>query len=254
MSWDPEVYEAEQAHRMRAARLRKEAYSREWHGKWAEERAKNIGQRQHFAFAEIGAQLACDPLNLVIDPELQTRVEKDLAGWVQNRQFVTGEVAWLGDDPPDFRPFHLSPGNFLVADPEALCLSRNACHRYVSARIRLLGAANLLRDWFSEPKSPPMTSSESKPVDETGIRTRTLPRPKLPAADARKWYVEYVQKCEKAGTEPSEQADWTEAKLKFGDKIRRNQVRDLRRKFAPTAWRKQGRRPSKDNSAKNSAE
>jgi hypothetical protein len=68
--WDPDRYEAEQARRMRDARLRDEAYARAWQAKWGEERARSIGQRQYFSWAEIAERLARDPYDLAVDPQL----------------------------------------------------------------------------------------------------------------------------------------------------------------------------------------
>jgi hypothetical protein len=160
--WDPEGYAIEQARRMRAARLRDEAYARRWHRAWAAERARPIGQRRYFSFAEIAEQLARDPHSLATDPKLRERIARDLAAWVQNRQFASGEVITLSGDRPDFRPFQLTPGAYLVSDAELLFLGREACRRYVEARAELPGAAGLLRDWFGATK-PTARPSAAKP-------------------------------------------------------------------------------------------
>jgi hypothetical protein len=81
------------------------------------------------------------------------------------------------------------------------------------------------------------------------------PRLRAPDVEVRKWYEgTYIPACQTAGKRPSEAKDWAEAKLKFGNKVRRNQIRDLRHALAPDDWRIQGRRPSSPNSAENSAE
>jgi hypothetical protein len=84
---------------------------------------------------------------------------------------------------------------------------------------------------------------------EAAAGTASL-RPRLPDAEVRKWYEEaYIPECQTAGKRPSEATDWASAKLRFGEKVRRNQIRDLRRTLAPNNWRIQGRRPSSMNSA-----
>jgi hypothetical protein len=153
--WDPDEYEEAQARRMLATRLRDEECAREWRSKWNEERARRIGQRRYFSWAEIAERLARDPYTLATDPELQERILADLAAWVQNRQFADGEVATLCGDPPDFRSFQLTPGATLVPDAEVLCLAGEACRRYTEARPELPGAAGLLRDWFASEASEP---------------------------------------------------------------------------------------------------
>ena len=65
-----------------------------------------------------------------------------------------------------------------------------------------------------------------------------MPRPTVRDDELRAWYAGQVEKNEPT----SEAADWEAARRKFGQRVRREQVRDLRRKLAPEAWRKQGRR------------
>jgi hypothetical protein len=173
---DPEGYEEEQARRMRARRLRDEAYDRRWRRARDAERARPIGKRRFFSFAEIAERLARDPRSLTIDHELRERIAGDLVSWVQNRQFVAGEVATLRGRSPDFRPLRLTPGVILVPDAELLFLSRGACCRYVEARAELPGAAGLLRDWFASeageqvsPLEPEETTAPASP--RSGVRT-----------------------------------------------------------------------------------
>ena len=83
----------------------------------------------------------------------------------------------------------------------------------------------------------------------------SAPRLRAPDVEVRKWYEgTYIPECQTAGKRPSEAKDWAKAKLKFGNKVRRNQIRELRHALAPDDWRIQGRRPSSPNSAENSAE
>jgi hypothetical protein len=77
---DPEGYADEQAHRMRARRLRDEADARRWRGVRDAERARPIAQRRYFSLAEIAGQLARDPRSLATDPERGERIVRDLAG------------------------------------------------------------------------------------------------------------------------------------------------------------------------------
>jgi hypothetical protein len=78
----------------------------------------------------------------------------------------------------------------------------------------------------------------------------SAPRLRAPDVEVRKWYEgTYIPECQTAGKRPSEAKDWAKAKLKFGNKVRRNQIRELRHALAPDDWRIQGRRPSSPNSA-----
>jgi hypothetical protein len=43
-------------------------------------------------------------------------------------------------------------------------------------------------------------------------------------------------------TQTSEATDWEAARQEFGDKVRRDQVRHLRRETVPAKWPRQGRR------------
>jgi len=75
-------------------------------------------------------------------------------------------------------------------------------------------------------------------------------RPRASDTDVREWYKEiYIPKCIKDGKQPSEDLDWTAARAKFGNRVRRQQVRDVRHELAPDDWRRQGRRGSSPNSA-----
>jgi len=164
---DPEGYADEQAQRMRTARLRDEAYRRRWRRVWDAERARPIGQRRYFSFAETSERLARDPQSLVTDPNLRERVAGDLAAQVQNRRFAPGEVVILSGDPPDFQPFQLTPDAILVPDAEVLALRSEACRRYAEARAELPGAAGLLRDWFAAKAA---TSTAADPPREAIAR------------------------------------------------------------------------------------
>ena len=96
-----------------------------------------------------------------------------------------------------------------------------------------------------------MTHLES---DQALARARAS-RPRAPDVEVRKWYEgTHIPECQTAGKQPSEAKDWAAAKLKFGNKVRREQIRGLRHDLAPDDWRIQGRRPRSTNSAENSAE
>jgi hypothetical protein len=172
--WDPDAYEEEQYQRMRAARLDRKVYDRRWNAKWAEECARPIGERQYFNGAEITQRLACDPHKLVVDPELEGRIGRDLVICVQERQFAVGEVATLSGGPPDFEPLQLTPGEYFFADAVALFFTRGACRRYIEARRALPGAPGLLRDWFGA--GGDTTLSQPTAADDS---ERTLPPSRL---------------------------------------------------------------------------
>jgi hypothetical protein len=117
---------------------------------------------------------------------------------------------------------------------------------------------SLSADSVAASDQPPQDTGEPQPLTraESGqapSRAYTS-RPKAQDADVQTWYKKtYIPECETAGKQPSEATDWAAARLKFGDKVRRYQIRDLRRELAPTGWRIQGRRPSSKNPANNSA-
>jgi hypothetical protein len=78
-----------------------------------------------------------------------------------------------------------------------------------------------------------------------------LPRPTVSALKFRAWYEARVKEHIKRGEQTSEDDDWKAARNKFGKKVRRQQVRDLRPDLVPAEWRIQGRRSKTDqNSAK----
>ena len=92
--------------------------------------------------------------------------------------------------------------------------------------------------------------SPSEPASIGARRTHSatapaLPRPTMSDGELRAWYKTRVQ----AGKATSEETDWEAARDEFGDRVRRDQIRNLRRELAPPSWRKQGRRKSAENSA-----
>ncbi len=84
----------------------------------------------------------------------------------------------------------------------------------------------------------------------TPATASALPRPTLPDDNLRTWYEKQVEKDDPT----SEAADWAAARVKFGARVRRDQVRQIRRELAPEAWRQQGRRRKAGNPPNNSAE
>jgi hypothetical protein len=206
---DPEGYEAEQARRMRADRLRREAYEHSWHRICDAERAKPIAQREYRCFAEIADDLSCDPYTLAIAPDFRERILRDLFARTQSRQFAAGEVFCLSGNPPAFRPFQPTVGKILVIDAELFFLSREGCRRYVEARPELPRAKGLLYDLFAAetaarnafqpcpakplpPKSPvpPMDqawdrSSRTRNSKEGDRRTDNPETPEAPGATLR---------------------------------------------------------------------
>jgi hypothetical protein len=253
---------------------------------WAAERQKPEGKRHYFGFDEIAIALARRPGRLEVDGAEHKRILRDLADWVRRGKFGAFDVALLGGDPADFVPLApLIPGEILVTPytlirrrsaipkgpfgiihmgtpSETLFLRARAARQYVE-NSTLDGAARLMREWFPEAVAPsPAPSVEPVPADmverkslthlESGP-TPTRPgtwRPKASDAEVQKWYEgTYIPERQAADEQPSEDKDWTAAKLKFGHKVRRDQIRSVRRFLAPTDWRKQGRRTSAKNSA-----
>jgi hypothetical protein len=72
----------------------------------------------------------------------------------------------------------------------------------------------------------------------------TRPRASDPAVN--EWYQSsYLPDCVNLNQQPSQQDDWGAAKQEFGVKVRREQVLDARKKFAPPEWKIQGRKPAR---------
>jgi hypothetical protein len=130
----------------------------------------------------------------------------------------------------------------------------------------LLPAEMVMQLWpphtIVEASSSPPMSGEVSPTDMDDPQPLTLhdsgqlarrastARPRASDAEVKKWYEEtYIPECEKARKQPPELGDWAAAQLKFGEKVRRKQIRYARHLLAPAAWRKQGCRPSSKNSA-----
>lgn len=86
-----------------------------------------------------------------------------------------------------------------------------------------------------------------------GALARYLSQPKLPSRRSKRvtdvmvesWYKEYVCECQGSGHLPSEAQDLMEARAVFDEEIPRQRIRDLRKRLAPAAWKKPGRRPTK---------
>jgi hypothetical protein len=78
-------------------------------------------------------------------------------------------------------------------------------------------------------------------------KPRSTPRPRVRDDQVRRWYKEtHIPASEAAGRWSSEVDDWIAAKKQFSaDRVRREQVRRVRRELAPSEWRMQGRRSSK---------
>jgi hypothetical protein len=104
-----------------------------------------------------------------------------------------------------------------------------------------------------DPVEPLMSSSGTPSQAVATISASAMPRPKVPDPEVEIWYGIYRQKAIAQGLRPSEAQDWLAAQTEFGARVRREQVRSLRRKHAPDEWRKQGRRSTTKISADNSA-
>jgi hypothetical protein len=162
-----------------ARRVRAEEYQREFHRKWEEEHAQAPAQRLFFGVVEIADRLARNPRNLTIDRAIRQRIGGDLNEWMQTQQFRTGEVVMLGGDPPDFRavklPLPLADGRTVRILPAIMALRRDACRRYVEARVELPGAASLLSEWFGagpEPVSAPRVGAAKPGLSAGEQRTK----------------------------------------------------------------------------------
>jgi hypothetical protein len=80
----------------------------------------------------------------------------------------------------------------------------------------------------------------------------SMPRPRVQESELKDWYREHINKHLDCGTTTNGDDDWEAAKNKFGDRVRQAQIRKLRQKDAPAAWRKQGRRPARKIPSNNS--
>jgi hypothetical protein len=95
-------------------------------------------------------------------------------------------------------------------------------------------------------------SSASGPGGEiAGILVFARPKPKsqnlttltaFSSAKLREWYTRYVATNEENRTFPSRDDDLAAAKARFGNKIPRSALRQLRKELAPKTWTQRGRR------------
>lgn len=65
----------------------------------------------------------------------------------------------------------------------------------------------------------------------------------------REWYRGHLRKHAEQGKMNSAEVDWQKAKKKFGSRITRTRVRELRAELAPAEWKQRGRRPRSRKSA-----
>jgi hypothetical protein len=83
--------------------------------------------------------------------------------------------------------------------------------------------------------------ADSEP--QTGPAAGTLPRGTVKDDTVRAWYEAHIKERTNRKEQTSEAADWAAAQVEFGDRVSRDQVRRLRPKLVPAAWRKKGRHP-----------
>jgi hypothetical protein len=147
---NPDGYEDEQARRMRAARLEREAYDASWNAAWQAELSKPILHRQWFRSGDLLDESARDPQTLEVNAALRWRIFEKLAPLIQYRQFSDGEVATLSGEVPSFEPLPPpSPGSILVFN-ESLMLRRSFVRRFIKAYAALPNALPLQQEWFAE--------------------------------------------------------------------------------------------------------
>jgi hypothetical protein len=60
--------------------------------------------------------------------------------------------------------------------------------------------------------------------------------------DLRSWYEQRVSKLSACGEASSGEADWEAAKQQIPARVTRSRLRQVRDQFAPSDWKKQGRR------------
>lgn len=70
-------------------------------------------------------------------------------------------------------------------------------------------------------------------------------RPSFSPAAVRRWYANRVEDCRASGREPSRDDDFREANAAGLGTVPRDILRDLRREFAPGAWTRKGKRPTR---------
>ncbi|WP_210526928.1 hypothetical protein [Rubellimicrobium arenae] len=67
-------------------------------------------------------------------------------------------------------------------------------------------------------------------------------RKAYPAKLLREWYCNYVKECQSSGRIPSRDDDLRDARAAFGEGVPRQAVRELRIQYAPSPWKRRGRR------------
>ena len=101
--------------------------------------------------------------------------------------------------------------------------------------------------WLSDASSP--SAASPAPADFVKNKLATTiptPRPRARDAEVRRWYEVYVRDCNESSSQPSEAVDMVAARRRFGERVRREQVRNLRVNLAPPEWRQRGRKKSAD--------
>jgi hypothetical protein len=88
---------------------------------------------------------------------------------------------------------------------------------------------------------------ETEVLPSTASRTAEIGSSTKPAGpisdrDLRSWYEQRVSELMACGGASSGDADWEAARRQFPRQITRSRLRQVREQFAPTGWKKQGRR------------
>jgi hypothetical protein len=85
-------------------------------------------------------------------------------------------------------------------------------------------------------------------VRRTHSHSPEMPPAKVSDANAWRWFDTWIRKCASESRVPSQEDDWIAAKNALGSGISRLRVRELRKKHAPTEWRREGAgRPKKES-------
>jgi hypothetical protein len=84
--------------------------------------------------------------------------------------------------------------------------------------------------------------SQAMAGETTRIGSAKKPAASMSDRDLRSWYEQRVSKLSACGEASSGEADWEAAKQQIPGRATRSRIRQVRDQFAPSDWKKQGRR------------
>lgn len=70
---------------------------------------------------------------------------------------------------------------------------------------------------------------------------------RVPSGALRKWYVNYIEACERKRLIPDRDQEFSDARKQLGEGVTRTPLRLLRKELAPEVWKRRGRRRGTPN-------